>query len=388
MKSLRSSGVTARQSNEVLRRGLLSYGVAAVMLGSGARVVLGCSKESTTPPDRAKILVDLAENVLVPAYTDAAAAAALLESAVTALRDAPSPATLAAARDAWRRARSSWKQTDAFLFGPANDIALVGGAIDTPSDFAKIEATSAAETALDASVVASLGANLRGLPGVEALLFDPAKEDAALLAGLQERSARRARLVALLSADLRAKIVAVRDAWTGGYAVELTTAGRGSTVFAAERQAVDAVVNGLIAGAEVLTALRLAKPLGLDRSPPTPNAALLESTRSDATIDDILAVLDGIEAVYRGRRGGKAGLPLSDAVAERTPTGDAQFKELLEKAKAAVRSIPGPLRTAVVERQGPVVAAYAAVREVKRSLAADIAGALGTSVGFNVTDGD
>jgi predicted lipoprotein len=147
-------------------------------------------------------------------------------------------------------------------------------------------------------------------------------------------------------------------------------------------------VNALIASAEVLTTVRLAKPLGLDRSPSVAAPELLESPRSDASIDDLLAVLDGIEMVYLGRRKDVAGLPLADAVAERSPGADERLRTALQRAKELVRALPGPLRTAVAERRDPVIAAHAAVREVKRTLSTDVAGALGTSVGFNVTDGD
>jgi len=102
----------------------------------------------------------------------------------------------------------------------------------------------------------------------------------------------------------------------------------------------------------------------------------------------VLAVLEGIEAVYFGQRGGVQGLPLADAVAERSPSADAHLRSNLENAKATVQAIVGPLRTAVVERRDSVIAAHAAVREVKRSLLSEVAGALGTSVGFSVTDGD
>ena len=99
----------------------------------------------------------------------------------------------------------------------------------------------------------------------------------------------------------------------------LANAGKGSKLYAAERQGVDLVVNGLINAAEVLIALRLAKPLGLDKTPAVPVPELLESPRSDGSIDDILSVLDGIEMVYLGRRATLQGLPLADAVAERSP---------------------------------------------------------------------
>ncbi|HVH43107.1 MAG TPA: imelysin family protein [Labilithrix sp.] len=366
--------------------GLAALGIAGIGVS-----VAACRRDGVDPPDRGKILADLSALVIVPAYGDAAVFASALENAVTSLKDAPATDSFARAREAWKQARRAWKMTDAFLFGPADDLALTGGIIDTAADSAKIEALVLNSTALDVDAVSRLGANMRGFGGLEVLLFDPAKDDGVMLAAFQAEGRRRGALAALLAADLRAKIDAVSAAWSqapNGYANQLTQAGRGSSTYTSERQGVDAVVNALIGAAEVLLALRLAKPLGLDQSPVAAAPELTESPRSDVSVDDVLAVLDGIEMVYLGQRGDAHGLPLADAVAERSPRADTKLRSDLEKAKEAVRAIPGPLRTAVVERRDPVVAAHAAVREVKRSLVTDVAGALGTSIGFNVTDGD
>ncbi len=370
------------------RRGLLvgTFTLGAVAIVGGAATA--CEHDGATPPDRGKILADLTANVIVPAYTDAATQAKALEQAVNALRGRPSTETLTAARAAWKKARAAWKMTDAHLFGPADDLALTGGVIDTATDLAKVEALAVATTPLDAAGIAKLGANQRGFGAVEALLFDPARDDAAMMAAFDALDRRRAVLATLLAADLHAKIDAVHAAWTNDHARQLARAGRGSTVYKSERQAVDAVVNALIAAAEVLIAVRLAKPLGLDQTSQAPAPELVESPRSDASIDDILAVLDGIESVYLGRRGDAAGLPLADAVADRSPRADGGMRAQLPIAKNAVRVIPAPLRTAVVAHRNAAVAAHAAVRDLKRLLTSEVASALGTSIAFNVTDGD
>lgn len=373
------------------REALVSLVSALGALGLGAGAVVACRREGIDPPDRGKILADLSAIVIVPAYAEAALRAKALDDALTPLSDAPSAAALSDARAAWREARAAWKVTDAFLFGPADDLALTGGVIDSAADVAKIEAFAASSGALAAADVVKLGANQRGFGGLEVLLFDPSKDDAAMLEAFQANERRRGVFAKLAGSDLRAKIDAVLEAWTNGpnaYGEALARAGRGSAVYTSERQGVDVVVNALIAAAEVLIAVRLAKPLGIDKAPAAPAPELIESPRSDASTDDILAVLDGIERVYFGRRGDVSGVPLADAVAERSPSADARMRSDLANAKDAVRAVPGPLRTAVVERREPVIAAHAAVREVKRCLTSEVAGALGTSIGFNVTDGD
>jgi predicted lipoprotein len=292
---------------------------------------------------------------------------------MSALRDAPD--ALEAARAAWRKARSTWKPSDAFLFGPASDLGLTGGAIDTPADAAKIEALVAGDTPIDAAAVARLGANEKGFGGLEVLLFASARDP------------RRAAFGALLATELLNRITAVRDAWANSYAQELTTAGRGSATFTSEHQGIDIVVNALVSAAEIIVTLHLAQPLGLDKGgPPKPEA--VESPYADASLDDLRAELSGIEAIYLGTRNGGTGLSLADAVADRNPSADTDLKTALTKAKAALGAIPGPLRTAVVNWRDAVQTAHQACRDVKRALATEVAGALGTSLGFTVTDGD
>ncbi|MBX3225661.1 MAG: imelysin family protein [Labilithrix sp.] len=352
--------------------------------------LLGCRKDSgPEPPDRGKILSDLTTNIVRPAYDDAVTDVRALEARAIALRDAPTAESLAAARAAWRKARATWKFTDAFLFGPADDLAITAGAIDTAGDAVKLEKRISDGSTIDAATIAKLGANERGFGAVEVLLFDPARDDVVMLGAFGDAGSRRGTLATVVAADLTAKVTAVRDAWSpAGFGDQLAKAGRGSTIYTAEHQGIDAVVNALVSAAEIIIALRLAKPLGLDVTPNVARPELIESPRADASLDDILAALAGIEAVYFGRRGAAQGLPLADAVADRNPSADARLRDALVQAKAAVTAVPGPLRTAVVDRRDPVIAAHVACREVKRALAIDVAGALGTSVGFAVTDGD
>ncbi|MFO0737048.1 MAG: imelysin family protein [Labilithrix sp.] len=366
---------------------LIGLGVV-LAAGGGARGLLACRHDQgTDPPDRGQILTDLTNKVIVPTYSDSVTDATALEVSLGALRDAPTADSLASARAAWKKARATWKASDAFLFGPASTNATSSGAVDSATDPARVEATIAADTPLDAAAVDKLGANQRGFGAIEVALFDPTRDDSTMLAAFGAAGSRRGTFAALAGADLRAKITEVRDGWVNGYAKELTTAGRGSATFTSEHQGIDIVVNALVSAAEVLITLHLAQPLGIDKDG-TPRPDLLESPRSDASLDDLLAELAGIEAGYLGTYRGQSGLSLSAAVADRNPSADTSMKNALVKAKAALSAIPGPLRTAVVERRDPVLAAHAACREVKRALATEVAGALGTSLGFTVTDGD
>lgn len=366
----------------------------ALLAGAWTFGTFACSRrEGSAGVDRRRVLADVTSIVIVPTYEEASTSAATLSDAMNALATQPDAGALSRAQDSWRRAHAVWKRSDAFLFGPADDLAITAGAIDGgPPDDAKLSALLAGTTAIDERLVASLGGNQRGFAGLEWLLFDPNGGDAAIVTALADSSAdRRRSLGSLVARDLRVKVDAVRDAWLpgkGDYATALTEAGRGSPVYGSERQGVDALVNALIAAAEVLTAVRLAKPLGLDVNPQQAHPELVESPRAGTAIEDVLAVLDGIENVYSCTLRDAHGEALADAVREHAPSADDRLRADVARAREAVRAITAPLAFAVTAQRDVVVGAHAAVREVKRRLATEIAGALGTSVGFNVTDGD
>ncbi|HEY6881662.1 MAG TPA: imelysin family protein, partial [Polyangiales bacterium] len=92
-------------------------------------------------PDRQQVLRDLSANVIVPTYEKLANDTAALVTAVSALRSAPSTATLMAAQAQYRIARATQKTTEAFKLGPAEYLAVTGDTIDTwPIHGAKIDA--------------------------------------------------------------------------------------------------------------------------------------------------------------------------------------------------------------------------------------------------------
>ena len=70
------------------------------------------------------IVADYVDIVVLPTYSDLAAANANLHEAVLALAAAPSDATFEAAAQAWMSARQPWEMSEAFLFGPVDELGL------------------------------------------------------------------------------------------------------------------------------------------------------------------------------------------------------------------------------------------------------------------------
>ena len=70
------------------------------------------------------IVANYVDIVVLPTYRDLADANAALHTAVQQLKASPSSATFEAAATAWMTARQPWESSEAFLFGPVDELGL------------------------------------------------------------------------------------------------------------------------------------------------------------------------------------------------------------------------------------------------------------------------
>lgn len=378
------------------RRQLLAAAFATVPLslaGGSLLFTSACDIKPQEDADRQQVLRDLVANVMVPTYGDLADATAALTRATTALRQAPSTQTLAAAQQAYRTARAHLEASQAFWYGPADDPAVTSGIIDaTPldgpkADGPKLEALIAGTGGVTPADVGRLGAAQRGFPALEYLLFDTLVGDSVLLERFTS-APRRAELAESIAADLAAKCQAVASGWSGpeGYARALSEAGVDSTTFRTQAEGIDKVVTGLVALTEVMVMRKLAKPLGAETGVSRPE--LEEAPHSDLSLEDLRNNLLGIQAVYTGQRGDKKGMGLAEPVRAMNPKYAEDFEQALAGAFAALDAVPPPLRVALVSNRPAVEALLNAVRAVRHAIIMELASALGASIGFGFSDTD
>lgn len=110
------NGHPERSPRTVIRTRALSSRPAAATLLLSACLLCGPASAATageTSGAVARVYADIA----LAGYEDALLRAGLLQQAVTDLIDTPSDATLTAAREAWKRSRIPYMQTEVFRFG-------------------------------------------------------------------------------------------------------------------------------------------------------------------------------------------------------------------------------------------------------------------------------
>ena len=84
--------------------------------------IAACDDGGSTSPGFTdqQVVVDFADQVVIPTYTLLDDRAAALHGAAMALRATPSAATLTSAQNAWIATRVPWEQSEGFLFGPVS----------------------------------------------------------------------------------------------------------------------------------------------------------------------------------------------------------------------------------------------------------------------------
>lgn len=280
---------------------------ATLALGAFSFAVAGpaCDTPSSPPYDRAALLRETTDMVIVPGYADAAARAATLHTRATALcapvatGDAPAMADLTTARDAWREALLAWQRTSPYQLGPTHDMNLGPEIASFPPVLATIDANVAGASTIDAHFVDSQGAGAKGFYAIEYLLFAypsyAEADDAMTLAALGD--ARRCAYLEALAEHLERITTRVSDAWSpsgGDYAGTFAGAGEaGNVAYTTQQSAVEALVSEVRDAVEHVKNERLGMPLGL-RTTDGP----VESPYAGASVASMEAVLEGVDDVW------------------------------------------------------------------------------------------
>jgi uncharacterized protein len=357
----------------------------------------GCSTTAHPATDSKPVLAALTDNVILPAYRAIDADAEALRTAARDLEAAPSEDTLTRTQSAWRAARKSWRHADAFRFGPVETKHITAAVDFWPAGTDVIDKILADSAPITAESFEALGANAKGFLALEYLLFDNAGGNAAVVATLTGATgARRLGYVTAAADNLKTKTSELLRAWEPSgenFAKDLTLAGESGTSFPSSKAVVDQLVNSSAFAAEVVTNTKIGKPFG-KKTGDVPQPDQEEAPRSDDSIDDMLATLDGVRSVYLGTSGGgaspagKPAMGIGDLVRAKNASLDTRVVAALDEARAKVSAIPPPFRTAIVSQRDPVEQAYQATRAAKNIISVEVASVLGTTLKFNDNDGD
>ncbi len=366
----------------------------------------GCP--AITPPlpgevARRGLTASIADDIVVPALDALASRAAALTSTTAAFSQSSGDAgARGAAQDAWRETMAVWQSLEVLHLGPAGSpVAFAGGQGLRDRLYAWPQVNLCA---VDVQLVrnefeeegwaAARLPNVIGLAPLEYVLFEggggnACPADAGVNAdgswaalGDAEVALRRARMAAVLAADVENSASALRTAWTGetGFAVSLRTAGEAGSLFSTAQQALDEVYAALFA-VELLTKdKKLAIPAGLHidcAAASCPDKA--ESRFARTSKENVLHNLEATRRVFVGANDDVTGF---DGLLVTAGAGElaTSMSTNLDAAIAAAAGFDGTFEDALVAEPARVQVVYDAVKLFTDDLKSTFPSTLGLRV--------
>ena len=258
-------------------------------------ILIGCSSdnsddtpdgENLSPTDpnfeRADLLINLADNLIIPAYQGFSSELNDLNTAFETFETTTDEASLVAFRDAFRDAYLVWQRVSIYENGPAESILYRVNINTFPTDEVVIEQNVVLG---DADLGSFLNRDAKGLPALDYLLNGSADSDMAILTRYNDPD-EGASLFAYTDALIQDMIALTGDVlgeWTGGFRDDFV-ANDGSSINAS----VDRIVNDYVFWYEFpVRNGKVRLPSGALGN--TPEASILEAFY-DGTITEELAV--------------------------------------------------------------------------------------------------
>ncbi|ALD21293.1 imelysin family protein [Hymenobacter sp. DG25A] len=349
-------------------------------------LLAGCdSKEETTPAseyDRAAMLTNYSNNLIVPGYSALSTEATQLKAAVDAFVAAPTEATLASARAELQQAYTAWQTVSGYEFGPAEQQMLRTSLNIYPTTTSTVESNISSGT-YDLEASANLSA--KGFPAVDYLLYSDASATAVLARFVAQPN--RGRYLQDLASNIQTKATAASTGWQG-YASTFQKS-EGTAV----GSAVGNLVNQLNSDIDMTKRAKVGIPSGRFTAG-TAQPTKVEAYYSGLSLPLLKTTLQAEKALFLGQNAaGTNGLGLDDYLDHvgakyNNEALSTAISRKFDEAIAATDAVQGPLSQAVTTQPQAVGAVYQKLQELIVLTKTDMPAALGVSITYTDNDGD
>ncbi len=178
-------------------------------------------KPTGSPADREALLVNVADNIIIPSYAKADVKIDSLVSKSKAFTDAPTQTTLDDLRTAWREAYIEWQKVELFDVGPANTYTLRFYTNTYPTAVAKINDNIASGTA---DMHEAFSYDAQGFPAFDFMINSGASDQVILdRYTIATDALKRVNYLKLLTSELNTKFDQVYNLWTSSYRAEFVS---------------------------------------------------------------------------------------------------------------------------------------------------------------------
>jgi predicted lipoprotein len=355
-------------------------GVVVTMLLS-AVLIVACSKKSdskTDEPtvngfDKAGMLANYADNLIIPAYTSLQQKLVLLETATNTFLTTPNTTNQLALKAVFKDTYLQYEHISVNQFGPAEK-ALLSNFLNTfPTDNAVIDGNISRGT-YDLLVNSSI--NQQGFPALDYLLFGT--DAITRLTGPNAANAKKY----IQDVITRAKTIntGVLDTWKTTYRATFV----GNTRSDASSP-LAFMVNQFAFEMDQLKGPRIGWPFG-KQSAGVQYPQNVEGYGAGISVALAIENLTSLKAMFNGGGSGKGMSDYLGALNKAQLSSDVlkQFDVALNSLKA----VPDPLSTALVNNKTEIEAAYKEVQILLTLIKTDVASATGIRITYQDTDGD
>ncbi len=366
----------------------IKYKITAIV-ASGILIVAACSKSPSPAKDsslfgnydQSGMLSNIGNNLLMANINTLATSAASAQTAVNAFAGSPTGANLTAAQTAWATLAANWAAVAPIDFGPINDN-LIEANVDTwPASGSKIE------TAVTAgSNATNVGADTKGLKGLEYLLFDKNGNSAVLAKYTGGTAAAREAFLKSVVADVATQAGNLQNAWKNGYLNTFTSA-KGNDVSSSVSQ----LINTISLYLDQVKNMKIGTPIGMGIKVNDNQAHpdMIEYTLAEESLPVMKANIQAMKAAFDGGSAQRLDDLLNYVKAQKNGQNlsavvDAQFDDVITKMNA----ITPPYATAVSGQKAQVQAVFTSLKTLIAYFKVDVANNLGVTITFTVTDGD
>jgi predicted lipoprotein len=329
------------------------------------------------PPRREEVLEALVRDVMMPDLDQVVRAGRELASASSTFAEAPTAHELDRVRAAWRHAALSWKRTTVFRDGPLTDTGALIRATYWPARRDGIDEILRGTQPIDVRFVENLGSDLKGMYGLEYLLFNREDGDSALARLAGDQGARSREMLRASAEEVRELGDRAAKAFGPGgrdYAQLLSRGGQ---------DGLNRVVSQMIQTVETYATQRLSLILWLGSMNRIRHVDV-EGGPSRISTDLAVSLLESAGRLYEGSRT----WGLSALVKSSAPRIDDRVRTTFRVAINAARGVRVPLEDAVMANRPKVESLMATVKELEIALKSDLASALGVTLDFVSGDAD
>lgn len=336
--------------------------------------------------NRTLMLTDIADNLIIPAYSQLQTSAQKLESSVSIFTSNPSLTNLETAQQDWISLYTDWQWATAFNVGPASEEGLQKSLTEEIGTFPVSESKLQAILETGTFNLNDFNRDARGIFALEYLLFDIENNQEALVAAMVNEN-RKSFSLALIQ-NIKSKVETVLNTWTGSYKT-FFIANNGSDAGSSTSE----LFNEFVKSFEALKNFKVALPLGLRAGQTQPEPTKVEAYYSGQSITGIRQHWLAIKSIWYGTgRNGNDGIGFYEYLKEVAGGEDliaATEQQLaIVDSKLAALSTETSFSKQIINDKLPLESLSTELQRQTRYFKSDLSSLIGIAITFASGDGD